>query len=180
MSYMVTLTPKVHMQLPATAPHEQQLYIMSVIVFARRNVNEISIANERVLRVQFLNQGFGGGECRFFGLTEKSVEVQSDDWVMLAANSNVGQVFRWYRVLACDFESVYNGQVNAWSREVTLQGPDWSRREWHYPVTPPPWPVQLGAGYPQTPYVTNAVLLRGVIGVYEKTVRLEKSSLWSN
>ena len=179
MSWMVTLTPKEHLQLQP-APVEQQLYIMSVVVFSRRDPAELTTENERVTRVQFHNLGYGGGDVTLYGNSEKSVDVQGDDWVMLAANSNVGRVFRWYRVLACDFEPLFNNVLNVWSREVTLQGPDWNRREWHYPPTPPPWPVQINAGYPAEPYVTNAILLRGVVGVYEKTVRLETSSLWSN
>ena len=93
---------------------------------------------------------------------EQDLEVKEGQWLMLSGTLNSGtaypiDVFRWYRVMAVDDVDVGAG-VNAGRlvRNVTLQGPDWN-----------------------TSLTTQATLLNNVVTVYEKTVQLERTSMWT-
>ena len=82
------------------------------------------------------------------------LNVREGEWVMLGQTRPSGQrMYKWYRVLATDNRAGQN------TRSVTLQGPD--------------WPVDAGV-------TTEAVYAQGAVAVYEKTIRVETSSLWTN
>jgi len=98
----------------------------------------------------------------------QDVEVRKGDWVMLSARVQPAglapvSVFRWYRVLSAD-EVVGNGPF---ARNVSLLGPDWTDVI----------QAQLNAGVVP---MAQATLLNGVVAVYEKTIRLETSGMWTD
>ena len=70
--------------------------------------------------------------------------------------------FRWYQVIGTGGDAKADGG-GLWERYVTLQGPEW-----------------LPATYPVTGAATHGqmVIVEGIAGVYEKTIRLESTSLW--
>jgi len=119
----------------------------------------------------------------------QDLEVRKGDWLMLSAkvqpvdpdpsdyivDSNNNQipiepapvsVFRWYRVVSTD--AVLGNATNGYAREVTLLGPDWTD--------------VIGAQMVVTGAapVAQATLLTCVAAVYEKTIRLETTSLWTD
>ena len=146
-------------------------YILSIVVFHRRDMSMELVSsvakdpdNERLVTVSaFSSQGFSGGEVtlqtRDNTRPAKDLELNEGQWLMLAAIVDVGtsnpvqvEVFRWYHITAVDDIT----GTGPYSRNVTLQGPDWT-------TTP-----------------TQATLLNNIVTVYEKTVRLETSSLWTD
>jgi Tfp pilus assembly protein PilV len=161
-------------------------YILSIVVFHRRVidrqlVNPASSAtpvlentvNERVVFVRNFYSGtpaFSGGDVQLMtraGRPVVDLELRSGDWVLLSAGrmvpltpplpSQIVNLHRWYRVANVDEAPSPNG--NAWVRDVTLVGPDW---DWQTNVTP-----------------TQVTIVRGVTAVFEKTIQLETSSLWT-
>jgi hypothetical protein len=151
-------------------------YILSIVVFSRRDVNfTMDDLNERVVSVEdFYAAGVGGGDLRLRGGSAEQLALKSGDWLMLMANLTVGSAgpptipytpyFRWYRVVETDNEPEFSGGV--WYRDATLQGPDW-----------PVWTSSPTAA--PTATNTRAALIANVFAVYERTIRLETSSLWS-
>ena len=107
--------------------------------------------NERVATVQF----HGGGDMTLTASTKpKLEELRTGEWIMLAQTDLVrnSHVFKWYRVVASDPEVAGGGP---YTRAVTVQGPDWNGG-----------------------IATQATLVKGAVAVYEKTIRLDTSSLW--
>lgn len=178
-SWLATLTPKQDLRMDQ-ANHNTDQYILSIVVFHGRDMS-MTIAktnyetdgpdNERLLDVAgFDGSGYGGGEVRLETRTGRPVQdlaLRTGDWVMLSAkvgtgtSSNPLHYFRWYRVLSA--EDAVDG-TGPWTRNVTLQGTDWD-----LPA------LLLTSG----PVVTQATVLNNVVAVYEKTIRLETSSLWT-
>lgn len=164
--------------------------------------------NERVAQIPitgsyngFISGGVGGGDValmpRNASLTQAAAELELDvkagDWVLLsrtnpytlrrvvddtangfAAGSPVldtngnpitaqaPRSHRWYRVIAADSglidsDTITNAPPDSWIRFVTLEGPDWP-----------------------TDRYTQVTLVKNVVAVFEKTVRLDTSSLWHN
>ena len=175
-SWMATLTPnRNRINLPTSIsplePTDQ--YLFSIVIFNNRFINYIdpntAPEKERLLNIEFLNEGFGGGEVRLSHTDPAALELKHSDWVMLSADSKSGSCFRWYRISYIE-DKTPNGQINSngeYYREATLKGPDWSRPEWHPTRVPP-------NQYRKT-YVTY---IPRVIGVFEKTIRLESTSLY--
>ena len=99
--------------------------------------------------VTFLSGGFGGGDVTLAaGPTAQNAE--QGQWVLLSSRNGPVDIFRWYRI-------VNSAEYNAGNpREVTLMGADWN--------TSLPNP--------------QATIIPGVIAVFERTVRLETSTLW--
>ncbi len=140
---------------------------------------------------QFHGDGFGGGDVTLEAATAAELELNSGDWVMLMQNLRSTQpftpMFRWYRV--ADTESPYwdgsnylegrpidrslsgnSDRPGMYERHATLIGADWpwlSSADWRPDVS--------GSGRIPVVYAT---LVTGVVAVYEKTIRLETSSLW--
>ena len=134
---------------------------------------------------QFHGDGYGGGEVTIEALSSQSLELRSGDWVMLMLNLTSSTpytpLFRWYRVVETEspywdgtqflegrpIDRTISGNANRpgnYERHVTLIGADW------------PW--LNSADKIGTLPVTYATLVTGVVAVYEKTIRLETSSLW--
>lgn len=158
-SWMATLVP--------TNSSDADSYHLSVVIFNGRQVADPLTQQEFAYEVVrptasvpsstpgngFPGAGFGGGEVVI--KTPVGVEFQRNDWVMLARR--VGNYFAWYRVVAVD-EDKSDGVTY-----VTLTGQDWN----------------TGGPNPQQDNVqTLLYYVKGVVAVYEKTVRLETSSLW--
>jgi hypothetical protein len=164
--------------------------------------------NERAVRIPvvttspsyngFKSGGVGGGDValmpRVSGLLEpdadRELAVKAGDWVMLSrrnrfqtgVDSSGNPIFaeaprwhRWYRVLAADpllydsdTETSAPSLSGSWIRYVTLDGPDWP------PITPNHVPAPAGE------FHTQVTIVKDVVAVFEKTIRLETSSLWTN
>jgi len=88
--------------------------------------------------------------------------------LMLAGTDDDGTPYRyyfqWYRIQTAD-AGPREESSGVWQRDLTLFGADWPGQDWE---TPPP-PID----------VCKAVWMPGVVAVYEKTIRLENSSLWT-
>lgn len=176
-SWMATAAPRMDQ-----SGQLQNLYILSIVVFHRRDsALMMDAVNERVATIPadlFHSAGITSGDgvaptggdvtiVQHPGSTNpaEDLEVKVGNWVMLArllppvrpATAGV-PLFRWYRVISADPDSELNTATNLWQRDVTLEGPD--------------WPVS-------TNYPTQVVIVSNVVAVYEKTIRLESSSLWN-
>lgn len=180
-SWMATLVPKLNR---LGVPTDE--YTLSIVVFSRRIIDQIlddeNKANERVVAVRQFFAGqpaIGGGDVE---LTTRrnfadDLELRSGNWVLLSSVKNVlggstptVQVHKWYRVANAGEEAVFDSATGNWVRDVTLVGPDW---DWG----------NMGGNYPGPGgYVTptQVTIVRGVVAVFEKTIRLESSSLWMN
>ncbi len=145
---------------------------------------------------QFHGDGYGGGDITLEAATPEELDLRSGDWIMLMQNLHVHStregtpytpLFRWYRVAETD-KPYWDGtqylegrpidrtiagnssRPGNYERDVTLIGSD--------------WPVEFSNGNPVSADrigaipVTYATLVTGVVAVYEKTIRLETSSLW--
>ena len=192
-TWMATLTPRYESYLddiniiPDT-------YVLSIVVFYRRDMQmTIDVAspepdNERLVNVStFYGQGFGGGDIQLQTRStnpprpREDLELKEGQWVMLSAmieSQNYPNppaypyeavtLFRWYRVISVD-ETQPNGAL--FTRNVTVQGPDWSDA------------IGRLARNDSTNDIrdnTQATLLNDVVAVYEKTIRLETSGMWTD
>jgi Tfp pilus assembly protein PilV len=165
MSWMATLVPKVDLYtLPVP-----ETFVLSIVMFYDRPAGfEMDSLHERVLTVASMpGSGIMGGEVQLTASSEAELNIRPNDWIMLS-----GRVqhtinfqgpfpplntprwiprFKWYRVSDTEAEATDDDGDGTWERYVTLMGPDWD--------------VLLGN--------TQAVYVEGVVGVYEKTIRLE-------
>jgi len=173
-------------------------YRLSIVVFDSRNndmpmgspVDAVAsdtdidkVPTERVAFVRDLNSptswtaafpggGYHGGDMVLSvdapgpsatGVIPGALTVRNNDWLLLSANSSTGPVHQWYRVAAFDPEVTAVG--GGFQRSVTLQGPDWR--------------LNNGGVTPGSLRQPQATLVSGVIGVFEKTIRLEEPSIWT-
>jgi len=175
-SWMATLTPNRNLNMAVNRPERTDQYLLSIVIFNNRFINytdaNAAPEKERQLNITFLNRGFGGGEVKLSHSDPTKLELKNGDWVMLSADSNIRYCFRWYRISYIEDETPRN-QRNAageYYRYATLQGPDWSRPEWHETGTVAnPIPAQ---------FPTYVTYIPHVIGVFEKTIRIESTSLY--
>ncbi len=154
LSWFATIVPR------ATAiVDEQNLYTLSIVVCRSRSL-ALDFESEQIGVVAgAFGGGIGGGELNIVNFSGTSLSVRHGDWLMLGRYHNYGTVaspafepiFKWYRVTSTD------GRLSTPNVDVTLQGPDWNFD-------------------PQLP--TFAFLVKDVVGVYERSIRLETSSLW--
>jgi hypothetical protein len=131
-------------------------YLLSIVVFKNRVVTN-SDAEDRFFTIKFLAAGLGGGEVQLFHTHSDGLYPKHGDWVMLSSGSQIKNVHRWYRITYIEEETQtkdMQGNVIGPHRNATLQGPDWNRSEW------------LDGNSTQVTFIP------GVIGVFEKTVRL--------
>jgi len=170
-SWMATITPDrtfmVSEDLSRRRPDRTDQFLISLVIFHNRVLKQNTTTledQERVLLVTLRGNGFGGGEVRLQSDNPADLDLKHGDWVMLSAASEVGDQFRWYKVTYIDDE-VQQLPSNAFYRDATLQGPDWNRRQWLDPTHPAPKP-------------TYATFIPHVIGVFEKTIRIETTSLY--
>ena len=144
------------------------------------NTLEATLTNERVVRVQnFISSGgYSTGEVQLQAsgtreqAEELSLKLSNGDWICLAARLPLhngfprGDVYQWYRVVMVDDIVDSSGSITGttapFTRRVTISGPDWSE----------------GIGTPAIP-PTHAIIVDGVVGVYQKRVRLESRSPWT-
>lgn len=179
-SWMATLVPQINITDSGTTPGD--LYQLSIVVFDRRDSSmAMNEQNERVVNVAlFHNAGLGGGDVTLGASTSEALDIKPGQWLMLMATpypmtsvsgSNIPGVslFRWYRVIDAEDEPrLVSGSVYPWERDVALQGPDW----------PVAYFASLTAPAPaQRP--TRAAVVSNVVAVYERTIRLERSGLWT-
>ncbi len=158
-----------------TAPGD--LYQLSIIVMDRRDSSmAMNNVNEQIANVAaFHNGGLGGGDVTLGADTLEQLQVKPGQWLMLMAtphpktSSAPGiSLFHWYRVIDAEDEPRVGTSVYPYERDVVLQGPDW----------PVAYFASLSSPAPdQRP--TRAVLMSNVVAVYERTIRLEQSGLWS-
>ena len=180
LSWMATVVPlNVNVGNQANRQYDDE-YLLSIIVFSARNLAleransvdaDIADVPERTTNVRLLGGGFSGGEVQLRHPIHKNVtnrlqyaenvlKVQTNSWIMLSgnvANNNANQrkrYYRWYRVLNAS-PAVVN-QNGVATRNVTLQGADWELANNN----------------------TQATIMEGVVGVFERKIRLEHSSLW--
>jgi hypothetical protein len=177
-SWMATVVPKVE---PGGISDE---YVLSIVVFHDRPTdlfltpyaaggNENIL--ERMVNVAFSGDGTSGGEVLLSVPTsaypggtlsaqefaEQRLKVRTGDWLLLAGRRLIPGTtptaidrFQWYRVVHVDPDVILNTAANRFERYVTLMGRDWD--------------TSLS--------LTYALLMEGVVGVYEKTIRLEYGS----
>lgn len=169
-SWMATITPNRSFMIDASGTSagrdRTDQYLVSIVVFHNRVLNQTTATledQERMLEVTLRGNGFGGGEVRLHSSNLNALSLKHNDWVMLSAQSSMGPQFRWYRITYIDDEiqELANG---TFYRDATLQGPDWNRIEW-LPTSP-------------NPVKTHATFVPHVIGVFEKTIRMETTSLY--
>jgi hypothetical protein len=143
----------------ATQPNFQNdLYRLSIVITYQR-VPDVDVRREQVASVTFLGAdatrlvAYGGGDVELASANGTDpISTRAGDWIMLSQAVANGQFdFRWYRVVAAD------ENIDQPKRQMTLQGPDW-------PVRGRVW----------------ATLVPGAVAVYEKTIRLEDSTLWTS
>lgn len=181
-SWMATLVPQID-----ASDTFRDMYTLSIVVFDGRDqsftlFNDINgngtvdagETSESIVSVAAFYDPYalGGGEVRLRGTAADATDVRRGDWLMLfgvsASARNVTPLFKWYKVVDADegVTDVSTTGVGPWDRDVSLHGPDWPAR-----LTP-----TLGTGVT----ATQAALIKGVVAVYEKTIRLETTNLWSN
>ncbi|MHB8951661.1 MAG: type IV pilus modification PilV family protein [Pirellulaceae bacterium] len=178
-SWMATVVPRLDRMGNLTDE-----YTLSIVVFSRRvidapvnNVNAVNVASERVVHVAIISgqpaffsgqPAVGGGDLELVTRrnNEEDLRLRTGDWVMLSGTKlrpglpTPIQVHKWYRVANAGEEAVFDAGNNNWVRDVTLIGPDW---DWMSNISP----------------TTQVTIVRGVVAVFEKTIRLETSSLWT-
>lgn len=202
-SWMYTVSPVLQEQ--SVPMGNSRLYMVSIVVFYRRNLDAALTTdikpNERPVA---LNQGdlvstsfgWGGGDLVLrtanisgYPQTDQFLETQPGEWLMVAAtrkqtpsstSTNLldSTVFQWYRVV-----NTFQGPdpllttADLTVRYVTVVGPDWTEL------------ADFGAGgimgsttgnngKPQLYRYPMAVLVTGVVGVYQMIVQLDHSTQW--
>lgn len=172
-TWLATLTPELDATL---AP--RNTYLLSIVVCHKRDSSyALNATNERVVQVSaFHNSGYGGGDVTLRAPTVADLDIHEGNWLLLMGTLPTQQnqtalnpidVFRWYQVVGADVVPVdISGNGTVFELDVTLLGADW----------PAMLIVPSGPGQP-TP--TQAAIVQGVVGVYEKSLRRQDSSLWS-
>ena len=187
-SWMATLVPK----LDLYAGMATDEYVLSIVMFHDRPgdlslgpTNPNALLLERNLNVYFDGgDGSTGGEVIIYApfagtpnqasdeAAAQTLKLRANDWVLLAGNTGGSSPahFQWFRVSSCDDEPTYeqafsSGSVNLPARYqvyATLVGRDWN----------------INLRNPRTTFAgtAQATIVEGVVGVYEKTVRLDTSS----
>lgn len=181
-SWMATITPDrtftVNASGNSTGRDRTDQYLVSIVVFHNRTLDYNSDATledrERMLEVTLRGNGFGGGEVRLHSGMVTALDINHNDWIMLSAQSSLGSQFRWYRVSYIDDE-VQTADNGTFYRDATIQGPDWNRQEWLPTIVR----CDCGKPLPLPPKNrTYATFIPRVIGVFEKTIRIETTSLY--
>ena len=150
---------------------------------ASGNPEPLSREQERMALVtNFYSGGVGGGDVQLTAPVEETLkQVKVGNWIMLAANavltnvtSGAGGVaganevpqFAWYRVGSkTEIINTTGTPAGPFVMDLTLVGPDWSRPEW----------VVTGHA---TPRATDAVIVEGAIGVFQRTIRRD-ANVWN-
>lgn len=155
-SWMATLVPDPYTTTDA--------YSLSVVVFYRRNLT-MDVPQEIMVEAAFLGSNLA--DVKEIGIAQNNLpmnkeasvrDIKNGDWIALmqqpVPNAPQSVILKWYRVLAAD---ELDDEADL-TRELSLSGPDWTVRS------------------PQPVY---ALYIRDIVGVFEKTVRLHDSSMYS-
>lgn len=178
-SWMATLAPKLELYAGPGAIQNTD-FVMSIVIFNDRpgDMTAGDPLHERVVNANFVDAGglgFAGGEVYLTWDVPQSaandvlapdvLKVRGGDWLMLAGFTQhtaggEASVCKWYRVMEADREPEYHGAPeNHYAIAASLGGSDWDTS------------LYGQSGAPGTPPI--AVLMTGVLAVYEKTIRLE-------
>ena len=176
-SWMATLAPRVDAGLSTN-----DLFTLSIVVFHVRDAGmpmdglteKVAFIPHRISGGSIQESGFYGGgvsggdvaiTTRQASTMITDLDIKRGQWVMLARNSGSGPLFRWYKVLEADPNLGDSAELAGTSptagrpiRHMTLSGPDWT---------------------PDDANPTLVYIVPGIVTVYEKTVRLETTSLWN-
>lgn len=161
-SWMVTLVP--NLTDVVLQPKQRSLFSVSIVVFFNRDPVVADapeyeyLAAEEVLFVErFLGgTGQGGGSVVLTGVAD----VKEDEWVLLCGKVNderfqppeERKIFQWYRVASAGLLE------QTGTTALTLAGPDWDVVDNEKP---------------------QLVVVKGVVGVYTKTVELNLNTVWT-
>jgi hypothetical protein len=158
---------------PNPSDHERPVTV-SVVVFLKRNLDPNDSQREPLARIQFDGAGWGGGDVTITDTAGGPVSQQVRErlrpgrWVMVFAQAPgitnpdgaTGRTFfRWYKLATVDSSqdpyavTLQNPEIFA-----TLHGPDW-----------PSW----------MPTTATALVMDGVVGVYEEKMQFEQDSAWT-
>jgi hypothetical protein len=192
-SWMATIAPR--NDGTSGTGSDQSNYILSIVVFQGRDagmpMDDVSerwaiipftMSGAAITANGFYSGGIAGGDVMLvdkalaFQLagvagpapSPADLAVKRGQWIMLARNSAVGPMYRWYKVTEVDpdeagittsAELLGTAPPSGFAgRHVTLSGQDWTFD-----------PLNQ----------TLAYIVPGVVAVYEKSIRLETSSLWT-
>lgn len=192
-SWMATIAPR--NDGTSLIAQDQTSYILSIVVFQGRDAGmplddvterwaiiPFTMSGASITANGFYSGGVAGGDVLLvdkglaFQLASAPVPapspqdlvVKRGQWIMLARNSSAGPIFRWYKVTDADPDetgTTTSAELLGTSppsgfagRHVSLSGQDWTFD-----------PANQ----------TFAFIVPGVVAVYEKTIRLENSSLWT-
>ncbi len=150
---------------PGETVKQEYLYTMSLVVTKRRDRMffkptasgaELVPAGERIADVTATAnfQGGSGGRVLLSGSLGVDNKLSTGDWVMLSRyQSAAGSVVvRWFRVIGLDSKPYEDKATGIWTRNVSLDGPDW--------VFDPAFPTQ-------------ATLVNNVVTVFERVVEVQ-------
>jgi hypothetical protein len=200
-SWIATLVPKVDFTFIATNQLLRGLrssgsdeYILSIVIFHDRP-SDLSLDEERVVDAYFDGDGSTGGEVILHATSAdqaaQRLKLRPNQWLLMAGvqepvmdkrlhlNPMVNSVprFQWYRVAAVDSEIAPDRTLR-----VTLVGRDWNVQDWGSPKYPRIPPLRQNGQNDRDDFFEDnwarAILLEGVVGVYEKTIRLEYGSTY--
>lgn len=157
MSWMATIVPL----YDRNNVNFKDTYVLSIVVFYDRPIDQLSSA-ETTSRSEygftigsglaaFPSSGLTGGEVVLKGDEAQLNALKQNDWIMLiGAHLEVPRkpIAKWYRIVDAG-EAAFSNGTN-FDRHVTLFGQDWDPS-----------------------LETNAVYAEGVVGVFEKTIRLD-------
>ncbi len=191
-SWMITVTPAPSTVVTGSPgpgligpSFERFAQNVSIVVYRKRNLLEpTNVDNgapvERVVRVNFLGTGTGGGDVRLtFDNTAgydpyEYLSIHEGEWMLVCGNLAWGlpnqpprNVFLWYRVISTG--EIINTNNNQYARELTLAGPDWSRN----------WSTNSDTDGDGIPFEAQGVLVNNVVGVYTETVEADYQAPWS-
>ncbi|MCA9174742.1 MAG: hypothetical protein KDB14_09690 [Planctomycetales bacterium] len=168
LSWFATIVPRIEPQVAQTGTGN--LDTLSVVVVKGRPsfltiTDPVALNLERMAVVTaFFSGGIGGGDVELTAASEDILnQVKVGEWIMLASRAQLNGTrqqdqFGWYRI---GHRSEIQG-AGPFTREVTLVGADWNRPEWTSLSIP-----------------TEAVIIEGAIGVYQRTIRREVSNMWN-
>jgi hypothetical protein len=181
---MATLTPKLDARDVAVKQYSDEC-VLSVVMFYDRpsDMYAADAYHERTIPIAFQGDGSTGGEVLLHWTAAQNstndeeakrvLKLRANDWILLAASipgsSPVIPRFQWYRVTHCDHEPTYStatyahfNNANGYEVYATLMGQDWNTGLTNPLVTTA-----------NTVGAAQATIVEGVVGVFEKTVRLD-------
>jgi len=152
-----------------TAMWTTRQYKVSVAICYKRNLNDCvkpgAVPAERMVQAKVMS-GLAGGEVRLTGAPESLEKLKPGNWIMLSGVATYTDAslsikkrtwLDWYRISAVDDDAEVKRGTPV--RFVTLHGPD--------------WPIDGTFSS-----ISNATIIDGVVGVYQKTITLDGNSSW--